>query len=348
MSAPKSAKKPAKPHPDFPLFPHACGQWAKKVRGRLYYFGRWDEHHAALKQWITVRDELLAGVTPVVWDASVVTVADAINLAIAAKEKAWAAGEISEKSFADYLHAGKLIVKSIDRNKPVTALRPHDFAELREYLADGRSVVTLRNLVRRIKVLFNWAIKNQHVEGVTHGDQLWGTEFAQPSAAALRRAKEAQGPRFIPADRIRRLIDNAPPQIKAMVWLGINCAYGATDCATLQRHHIADGWATLERGKTGKTRRSKLWPETIASIDAVASDEDDMLFRTKYGNQWTASGIGSEFAKLRDDGETLTHYWLRHTFLTVAEETKDFEAVRAIMGHVDASIAGVYRETPEM
>ncbi|MEZ6093176.1 MAG: hypothetical protein R3C03_02910 [Pirellulaceae bacterium] len=35
---------------------------------------------------------------------------------------------------------------------------------------------------------------------------------------------------------------------------------------------------------------------------------------------------------------------MRHTLLTVGEETKDFEAVRAIMGHIDASISGQYRE----
>ena len=41
---PKSTRKTgrgkaAKPRPDFPLFPHATGRWAKKVHQKLHYFG---------------------------------------------------------------------------------------------------------------------------------------------------------------------------------------------------------------------------------------------------------------------------------------------------------------------
>ena len=51
-------------HPNYPLTPHPSGQWAKKVRGKLYYFGRLSEPDEALKLWLEEKDYLLAGLEP--------------------------------------------------------------------------------------------------------------------------------------------------------------------------------------------------------------------------------------------------------------------------------------------
>jgi len=57
----------SKPYIDFPLFPHPTGRWAKKVRGKLCYFGSTmadPQGEAALSVWLEQRDAQLAGRTP--------------------------------------------------------------------------------------------------------------------------------------------------------------------------------------------------------------------------------------------------------------------------------------------
>jgi hypothetical protein len=43
--------KPAKPYPDFPLCAHPNGQWAKKIKGKIHYFGAWSNPGGALEKY---------------------------------------------------------------------------------------------------------------------------------------------------------------------------------------------------------------------------------------------------------------------------------------------------------
>src|SRR5688572_29919148 len=51
-------KPPSKPYADFPLFPHATKRWAKKIRGKMHYFGPCDDPDGALAKYPALADLL--------------------------------------------------------------------------------------------------------------------------------------------------------------------------------------------------------------------------------------------------------------------------------------------------
>jgi hypothetical protein len=56
--------KPEKPSPDFPLYAHRNGCWAKKIRGKTYFFGVWKDPDGALENYLKRKDDLHAGRKP--------------------------------------------------------------------------------------------------------------------------------------------------------------------------------------------------------------------------------------------------------------------------------------------
>ena len=101
--------KPDKPYPDFPLFPHASGQWAKKVRGRLHYFGKWADWETARNKYLNERDDLYAERTPSNGDG--LTVRQLVNRFLTSKQRLVDSGEIQPRTFQDYYDDCERILK---------------------------------------------------------------------------------------------------------------------------------------------------------------------------------------------------------------------------------------------
>src|SRR5258708_1979505 len=97
-SHPTTSTKPGKPYPDFPLFPHAAGVWAKKIRGKMHYFGPWEDADAALAKYLEQKDDLHAGRKPRP-DVNAVTVKDVANAFLNAKQALVDTGELSPRTW---------------------------------------------------------------------------------------------------------------------------------------------------------------------------------------------------------------------------------------------------------
>ena len=122
----RALAKPAKPRPDFPLFPHATRRWAKKIRGKMHYFGPWDDPDGALAKFVDQRDDLEAGRTPRVSGAGV-TVRDLLNRFLDFKRQRADSGEITERTFSDYNRTTDGLAAAFGKTRLLSDLMPDEF-----------------------------------------------------------------------------------------------------------------------------------------------------------------------------------------------------------------------------
>ena len=61
---PRLRARPAKPYPSFPLTAHNNGQWCKKIRGKVHFFGVWGDAQDALDNYLRIATALHAGQMP--------------------------------------------------------------------------------------------------------------------------------------------------------------------------------------------------------------------------------------------------------------------------------------------
>lgn len=354
------AQKPEKPYPEFPLFPHATKRWAKKIRGKLHYFGPWDSPEAALNKYLDERDALHAGRKPREVTPAGVTTRDLCNRFLTSKQLLCDSGELAPRSFADYHATCERVLLTFGKDRLVEDLASDDFDALRASIARIWGPVRLGNEIQRIRSVFKYAYDSGLIERPIR----FGPHFKRPSNKVLRHARHAKGQRMFEAADLKRLIAEATLPLKAMLLLGINAGFGNNDCASLPIPAVdfRRGWINFPRPKTGIMRRVPLWQETQKALKLVLENRpqpkrdeaENLVFVTKYGQPWgkavADSPITKETRKLLDELKLyrpgLSFYALRHTFETVGGENGDQIAVDTLMGHAPASndMSAAYRE----
>ncbi len=349
--------KPAKPYPDFPLFAHARGYWAKKIRGRLVYFGKWDDPDAALAKYLEQKDALHAGRLP--REASEgATIHSLANHFLNQKQTLVDVGELSPWTWTDYKEACDQIVAEFGKRRLLDDLTPDDFASLRNKMARRWGPHRLGKVIQCIRCVFKYGYES----GMIPAPIRYGPGFKRPSKKTMRLERAKQGPKMFNAEEIRRLLDAAAgTPLRAMILLGMNAGFGNSDCGNLPLSalDLDAGWVDYPRPKTGILRRCPLWPETVSALKEALADRPEskkpenvgLVFVTKYGHSWAKdtsdAPITKEFRKVLDGLGINGHrnfYTLRHTFRTVADEAKDQPATDFLMGHESPHMSSVYRE----
>jgi integrase len=358
FTADSAVSKPAKPYPEFPLFPHATKRWAKKIRGKMHYFGPWSDPDGALRKYNEQKDALHAGrkLRP---DTDAITIKDLANSFLTHKKALMEAGELSPRTFAEYKATAALLLARFGKGRLADDIGTEDFADLRKRMAKKWGPHRLAKIIQYVRSVF----KHGFEAGLLDRPMRFGPGFNRPSKKVLRLNRAEQGPKLFTAPEIRRLLDAAGIPLRAMILLGINCGFGNADCANLPLAAVDldAGMIDFPRPKTGIPRRCPLWPESVAAIrEALAKRHEPkdpanagLLFITKYGLSWgketSDNPVSKEIAKLLkalhiNRRKGLGFYTLRHVFRTIADEAKDQPAVDHIMGHESPHISSVYRE----
>ncbi len=358
-TSPNPRNKPAKPYPEFPLTAHPAGYWCKKIRDKIYYFGPWGDPDGALAKYLEQKDDLHAGRKPNA-EPIAPTVKAAANAFLNHKKALLDTGELSSRMWTEYKEICDLLVKYLGQARLVADLNPEDFAALRSKLAKRWGPVRLGNAIQRTRSVFKYALD----AGMIDRPVRFGPGFARPTKKVLRLHRAAQGPKLFTAEEVRKLIGAADTTFKAMLLLGINCAFGTADCGTLPLVALDLERAIIDfpRPKTGIPRRCSLWPETIEALRGALAVrptpkdpvDAELVFVTARGGSWHKESGGSYAAhkfgellrKLGISGRKgLGAYTLRHVFRTVADEAKDQPAADYIMGHEVSHMSSVCRET---
>ncbi len=363
--------KPTKPNPDFPLFPHATKRWAKKIRGKLNYFGPWDDPDGALKKYLKEKDHLHAGRKPREEVSAGVTVKALCNAYLIHKQSLLDSGEIAPRTWGNCKQATDLLVANFTKHRLVSDLRPDDFAKLRKQMSKTWGLVRVRDFIQRVRNVFNYGMES----GLITVPILFGAGFKPPSAKSLRLERAERGKKMFEAAEIRLMLEGKTVQgkggprlvkpsvqLKAMILLGANCGFGNADCGTLpiDALDLEGGWVNYHRPKTGVTRRNALWPETVAALkEALAGrtepnkpEHAGRVFITSVGESWHKAGaednpISKEMRKLLNAlgiGGNRGFYCLRHVLETIGGQVKDQVGVDAVMGHMRNDMASRYRE----
>jgi integrase len=373
-AASRRAARPGKPYKSFPLTPHRNGQFCKKIRGKIYYFGPTSDPSAALERYHEHCDGLHSGKLDHVPRSDALTISELANKFLEAAEQRRDAGSLAARTFVDYFRDCERLVKFFGKDRAVESIGKDDFVAFKAYLQKDVKPSTLKGRIGVTRSIFKFAFDEELIPTTVR----FGRDFRRPEQRVLRLSRAQAGRRHLLPVEIRQLLAAAPLQLKAMILLGVNCGFGNKDCAELQLSNIDldHGWVYFPRVKTGVDRRCPLWPETIAAIRAVLGDSQlnatrrrpeaaNCVFVTKKGHQFVrsipasgedgrprlvehdviATAMKRLMQKQRINLKRVGFYGLRHTFETLGAETGNQVAVNFIMGHAPPStdMGDVYR-----
>jgi len=348
----RSSRKRRTRSDKFPLTLHKTGQYCKKIRGKIYYFG--SDKKQALERYLEQAHCLHAGDPVSIGSrADHLSIKTICNLYLDHQVSRTEIGEVSPRQVSEKTRLLKAFAKFVGPSQPVSAISILDLQNYRtKLIRKGLSACTINNHLAAVKTMYNWAFDNEIIDHL-------------PRLRAVKKLRLRKKERStFTASQIETLLENARPQMRAMIWLGLNCGFGCTDCAELKWKSLdlENGRVAFPRSKTGIDRNLPLWPETIQALKELPIS-GELVFYTSRGNPWVTHNrvIGEDgrvkYTKIDSVSQAFSDlmkkasikmekgvgfYTLRRTAATLTARSGDPFAVQQLLGHADLKMATTY------
>lgn len=292
----KTPPSQQKPFPDFPLNWHKRGYWRVKKNGKeIRYEADWQ---ASYQRYLKDKEAWEKGELAPSQVSRGHMLQEAIDLFMDRQLERMDAGEISDVQLAKYRKEMDVLRELVDPQMRLSRFcgdeAPALFARIRD-AAIKRGLVVAERHIYYVRKMFDFATKRGLMPPAYYGEN-----FDKPSASLVARKKieveQKHGERAWSIDELRDIVHRAWEtniHLFAQTMLGLNCGFGADDCALLRESMLERDKRLIRayRGKTFRKRICPLWIETLDAIDASRADRpepadpqmSDRIFLTKQG-----------------------------------------------------------------
>jgi len=336
----------------FPLTLHPTGQYCKKVKGKMYYFG--SDKKEALQRYLD-QATYLHGCQNNLQESTSdnMTLKQLCDMYLKYQYLKLRANALTASHHNEQIGSLNKLMAFLGQNIEINNISTLDLQNYKRRIQKSPVSVCRLNLhISIMKAMFHWARKNDVLANI-------------PNIDAVSRGKIVHQEKFtFDPEQINKLLSATDVKMRAMIWLGLNCGFGCTDCSELKWTDLdfVNARVRLPRRKTGISRDLPLWPETIEAIENVPKT-GKLVFYTSRGNPYihtiskpdgngnekytTLNTVTTKFSRLikksgLDVPKGTGFYTLRRTAATIAARSGDPFAVQRLLGHVDLQMATRY------
>ncbi len=210
-----------------PLTLHPTGQYCKKIKGKIHYFG--SNKQKALQKYLDQATWLhgTQGDVQKPKDENM-TLKQLCDMYLKYQYSKLQANNLTANHYNEQIGSLKKLMAFLGQSIEIDKISPLDLQNYKRKIQKSHVSVSRLNLhISIMKAIFHWARKNDILEHI-------------PNIDAVSQDKIVHNEKFIfDHGQISKLLDATDVKMRAMIWLGLNCGFGCTDCSELK-------WADLD------------------------------------------------------------------------------------------------------